>query len=231
MTVLAAVGVCLAVLVWPMRVSAVIPRKRRGVRAAMARLYRRIDTSDRDVLTTMVEGITPAVAAGVTPASAVATAAVLAAGRVNDATLRDDLRRLAREASAGDELAPLWAELAARHTSPGLAEVARAWALSERLGCAIGDALDVAAGMMREQLDLERRLTAATAGPRATMQLLTMLPVLGVLIAAVIGVPPWRMYAGTLGASVLLLGIGFVAAGRAVTRRMIRRASAPAALT
>jgi tight adherence protein B len=187
--------------------------------------------ADLDALTTMVEGIAPAVAAGVTPASAVATSALLAAARVADPVLRDDLRRLAKEAASGAELAPLWAGLAARHTSPGLAEVARAWALSERVGSAIGDALEVAAAMMREQLDLERRLAAATAGPRATMQLLTVLPVLGVLIAMLIGVPPWRLYAGALGATVLALGTGFVAIGRSVTRWMIRRASAPAALS
>lgn len=187
--------------------------------------------ADLDSLTTMVEGIAPAIAAGVTPATAVATSALLTSATVSAPALRDDLQLLARQSAAGAELAPLWAGLQQRHDVAALGEVARAWALSEQLGCAIGDALAAATTMMREQLDLERRIAAATAGPRATMQLLTLLPILGIGIAMLIGVPPWRLYSGRLGLIVLLLGGSFVLAGRLLTRRMIRRASAPKVLT
>lgn len=225
MRLLAVLCVTGAALCWPGRPapSAVRPHPRRlPLRRRTSR------NADLDALTTMVEGIAPAVAAGVTPATAVATSALLAAATVADQGLGDDLRLLARQAAAGAELAPLWARLHRRHGVPALGEVARAWEMSEQLGCAIGDALAAATSMMREQLDLDRRIAAATAGPRATMQLLTLLPVLGVGIAMVIGVPPWRLYAGPLGVSVLLLGGGFVVAGRWLTRRMIRRATAPA---
>ena len=70
-----------------------------------------------------------------------------------------------------------------------------------------------------------------TAGPRATMQLLTALPILGVGIASFLGVPPWQLYAGRLGLTVLVLGALFLTAGRLLTRRMIRRAAAPAVLS
>jgi tight adherence protein B len=230
-TLLAAVCVASALVCWPGRPGPAIPRAHLTRPFRWSRSGRKAHNADLDALTTMVEGIAPAIAAGVTPATAVATSALLTAGAVSKPALRDDLRLLARQSAAGVELAPLWAGLQARHGVPALGEVARAWALSEQVGCAIGDALEAATAMMREQLDLERRIAAATAGPRATMQLLTVLPVLGIGIAMVIGVPPWRLYAGPLGLTVLVLGAGFVVAGRWLTRRMIRRASAPTVLT
>lgn len=230
MTVLAAGCLLFAVLCWPGRPGPGIQQEKPGWSFRVRRFGRRAHSADLDALTTMVEGIAPAIAAGVTPATAVATSALLTSGTVSAPALRDDLQLLARQAAAGAELAPLWAGLEARHGVPALGEVARAWALSEQVGCAIGDALAAATAMMREQLDLQRRIAAATAGPRATMQLLTVLPMLGVGIAMIIGVPPWRLYAGPLGLGVLVLGSGFVVAGRLMTRRMIRRASAPTVL-
>lgn len=228
---LAAACVAGAVLCWPMRSGPAIQRGQRQRSIRWRRLGRRTHNADLDALTTMVEGIAPAIAAGVTPATAVATSALLTSATVSTPALRDDLQLLARQSAVGAQLAPLWAGLQQRHGVAALGEVARAWALSEQLGCAIGDALGAATKMMREQLDLERRIAGATAGPRATMQLLTLLPVIGIGVAMVIGVPPWRLYAGRLGLSVLLLGGIFVVAGRLLTRRMIRRASAPTVLT
>lgn len=231
MTLLAAVCVSLALLCWPGRRGPAIPLRERKRSIRWRRRGRKAENADLDALTTMVEGIAPAIAAGVTPATAVATSALLTAATVSAPALRDDLRVLARQSAAGAELAPLWARMESRHGVSALGEVARAWGLSEQLGCAIGDALAAATAMMREQLDLERRITGATAGPRATMQLLTMLPMLGIGIAMVIGVPPWRLYAGPLGITVLFLGGGFVLVGRLLTQWMIRRASAPTVLT
>ncbi|WP_446666103.1 type II secretion system F family protein [Flexivirga sp. B27] len=229
MSAVAALCVALAILCWPGRPVPVGGRRGGRLRLPVRRT-RTPRNADLDALTTMVEGIAPAVAAGVIPATAVATSALLTAATTADPALRKDLETLAKQAAAGAELAPVWSRLHHRHDVPALGEVARAWALSEQLGCAIGDALGVATAMMREQLDLERRIAAATAGPRATMQLLTLLPVLGVGIAAMIGVPPWQLYAGTLGVAVLVLGAAFVLAGRWLTRRMISRATTPAAV-
>ncbi|MBB2893042.1 type II secretion system F family protein [Flexivirga oryzae] len=230
MILLAAVCVCAGVIAWPVRGGPVGPRpRRRWWRAALPRRSR--PGADLDAITGMLEGIGPALAAGVTPATAVATSATLAATSVTRPGLGGDLAHLGRRAGDGDELAPQWARLYARHRIAALDDIARAWALSEQLGCPIGDALRATTTMLREQVDLQRCIAAATAGPRATMQLLTALPILGVAIAALIGVPPWQLYSGRLGMAVLILGALFVTAGRLLTRRMIRRASAPAALS
>ena len=121
------------------------------------------------------------------PATAVATSATLAATSVTRPGLGSDLAHLGRRAGDGDELAPQWARLYARHRIAALDDIARAWALSEQLGCPIGDALRAATTMLREQVDLQRRIAAATAGPRATMQLLTALPILGVAMGFLTG--------------------------------------------
>ena len=230
MILLAAVCACVGVIVWPARGGPAI-RRRHRVAWRSWRRRRRSTSADLDAIIGMLEGIGPALAAGVTPTTAVATSAALAAARVDSPRLRDDLRLLARQAADGDELAPRWARLHARHRIPALEDVARAWGLSEQLGCPLADALRAATTMLREHIDLQRRIAVTTAGPRATMQLLTLLPVIGVAIASLIGVPPWQLYAGPLGLTVLLLGSLFVTAGRLLTRRMIRRASAPAALS
>lgn len=232
MILLAAACACLAIVSWPLGEARGIPPRGAGGSIRRRRLRRRREqVSDREALTAMLEGIGPALAAGVNPATAVSTSASLAAARLSHVGLREDLGRLARESAAGAELAPLWAHMYGRHRVPALDDIARAWALSEHLGCPIGAALGAATAMMREQVDLERRIAAVTAGPRATMQLLTALPILGVGIASFLGVPPWQLYAGRLGLTVLVLGALFLTAGRLLTRRMIRRAAAPAVLS
>lgn len=83
---------------------------------------------------------------------------------------------------------------------------------------------------MREQEDHLRRVSAATAGPRATMQLLTLLPLAGVAVCAVIGVNPTRLYSGAAGLSALGLGAILLWGGRRIIRAMISRSCRPGAL-
>ncbi|TWE10002.1 type II secretion system F family protein [Rudaeicoccus suwonensis] len=201
------------------------------IRWVLARRSGRSVSADVDRLVMMLEGIGPAIAAGVAPAAAVATSALLAAGSINDARLRDDLKALAEAATAGEELSHRWRALHHDHAVPAFAGVARAWALSEQLGCGLSESLSAATELMREQVDRERRAAVATAGPRATMQLLSGLPLVGVGIAALIGVLPWQLYAGRLGLVVLGGGLLLLFAGRRMVHRMIRRACASAALS
>lgn len=244
MTVVVAALVGVILLVWPRQRRVIVTRPTEGQSrrdpvvetfgpVGWMRCRRRSSRSSGDVdrLITMLEGIGPAIAAGVAPAAAVATSALLAAGSIHDPRLRDDLTALATAATSGEELSHRWRALHRDHAVPALAGVARAWALSEQLGCGLSESLSAATELMREQVDRERRAVVATAGPRATMQLLSGLPLLGIGIAALIGVMPWQLYAGRLGLLVLGGGLLLLFAGRRMVQRMIRRACASAALS
>src|SRR5690606_21478163 len=84
-----------------------------------------------------------------------------------------------------------------------LGRVARAWALSERTGAGLAEAVEAAARSGRQAVDHTRRVRAATAGARASVTLLTLLPV------------------GGTGVGLLL-----VLAGRLVVARMVTRVEA-----
>ncbi|MBO1753745.1 type II secretion system F family protein [Allobranchiibius sp. CTAmp26] len=224
---------CLAVLCWPLRhprpdISSSTASLRQ---AAVHRLHRgRAQDPVSAVFATLVQGIAPAVEAGVPPPVAVATAAAVAARTVEIPDLAAELAGLSAVARTGSPLAATWAGLASRHPDAGLEPVARAWSLSDRIGCGLSDALSTAVASMREQEDHRRRVAAATAGPRATMQLLTLLPVAGVGISAFIGVDPVRLYTGTPGLISLVFGLVLLWAGRRMIRSMIARSCAPGPL-
>jgi tight adherence protein B len=66
---------------------------------------------------------------------------------------------------------------------------------------------------------------ALLAGPRATAGVLTALPGLGVALGQLLGADPIGVLrAGPLGQVLLVVGIGLVAAGRAWTDQILRRA-------
>ena len=224
---------CVAVLCWPLhhqRPQASSPSLL-SPRAFVGRFRRGRDQNPLgSVFTTLVQGIAPAVEAGVPPPVAVATAASVAARTAESPQMAVELADLGAVATTGAPLAATWAALAARHPDAGLEPVARAWALSDRVGCGLSDALSTAVATMREQEDHRRRVAAATAGPRATMQLLTLLPVAGIGISAFIGVDPIRLYTGRPGLIALLLGLALLWAGRRMIRTMIARSCAPGAL-
>lgn len=126
----------------------------------------------------------------------------------------------------GQGLAPAWARLARATGSPAVASVARAWRVAGLTGAPLSAALRVSATTARERLRLERAVGTATAGARATASVLTVLPVAGVLLAAVLGVGPATLYGSVpalvsagLGAVLLLVGQVLV---RAVVGRVLR---------
>ncbi|MDE9366950.1 type II secretion system F family protein [Luteipulveratus sp. YIM 133132] len=206
-------------LVLPDRAGAVDPptgpRSGRAARNARARTQ---------AVLQILESVTPAVRAGVPPAQAVALAVRTSTG--DDTSLRGDLEEMAVAADAGAELGPLWTDMAGRRQVDGLAEVGRAWTLSDRLGTPLTDALSSATESVRARLEHERRVQVLTAGPRATMQLLTLLPVGGLLLAPLIGVSPAQAYSGPLILLAGLPGVALLLVGRWTVRRMVRSATA-----
>lgn len=221
-----------AVLCWPLRVQRPLAAIRSVTKPGRLthRFRRRGVAPSHAVFTTLVQGIAPAIEAGVPPAVAVAAAASVAARTVDDLQLSANLLRLAASARTGEPLAPVWSRLATSYPQAALQPVARAWALSDRVGCGLSDALSTAVESMREQEEHRCRVNAATAGPRATMQLLTLLPIAGVAVCGVIGMNPIQLYAGPAGLAALAIGLVLLWCGRTVITRMIARSCRPGVL-
>ncbi len=225
-----------AVLLWPRRPQPLPANGRpssKSSRPRRGRLWRRRGTSARPSATVLavLELVAPSLAAGVPPPRAVATSIDLVTGPMDPTPLRDDLCAVAAAARRGEVLGPHWSRLADHYDVTGLEVVGQAWELSESVGCGLRRSLDVAIGLMRAQAERERHLREVTAGPRATMHLLTLLPVAGVGLCALMGVDPLHMYSGRLLPLAVLPGCGLLVAGRLLVRRMIRSAGRPAKLS
>ena len=179
-----------------------------------------VDTQD---LLALLEAIAPALEAGMAPASALRFAAE---ARL-DPGHRDPLEVLVREmacaAADGDQLGPLWREASESAGSAELLLLAQAWSLTEDMGAPLAHAVRTTAGLLEARIAQERRLTAAVAGARATVNVLTVLPVGGPLVALVLGIGPGELYGSSrLTQGSLVLGLCLAGIGRWWVRQMVR---------
>ena len=130
---------------------------------------------------------------------------------------------MASAAADGATLGTLWREAAGSAGSVELLLLAQAWSLTEDLGAPLAAAVRTTIRMIEARIAHERRLAAATAGARATVNVLTALPIGGPLLGLVLGIGPAELYAGsglTLGS--LALGLSLAGIGRWWVRRMVR---------
>ncbi len=109
-----------------------------------------------------------------------------------------------------------------------LAFLAAAWSLTDEFGVAAAPAARTSAAVLRERAESDDRRTVLAAGPRASMWLLTLLPLSGPLVALVLGLPVGDVYgsAASLVAAVgglVLTGLGWLWS-RTVLRRALRSA-------
>ncbi len=117
-----------------------------------------------------------------------------------------------------------WRRVAATTGAESVALVARAWELSERLGAPLAPSVATAAQLVRRSLRLQDRVDTALAGPRATMRLLTALPLVGPLVGWAFGVDPVRLYwAGPVTQLATLAGLGLLLLGRLWCQALVRR--------
>lgn len=135
---------------------------------------------------------------------------------------------LADSARQGHSVAAVWADYADRTGSRDLAFVAAAWSLSEDTGVPLAVAVARAAAGLREARTRRRRVAVAVAGPKATVAVLTVLPLTGPLFGLACGVGPAELYGGhPIGAASAAAGFLLMVVGRFWCRRMIRRAVTP----
>ena len=172
----------------------------------------------------LLDAAGPALRAGLTPAAAVRLAVTSAHG-LPSVELRRFVEGLEDAAREGLPASGAWVELATRSGSGPVAFVAGAWRLSEVTGAPLAEAVERAAEALREARARQRRVAVAVAGPRATVFVLTALPLTGPIFGLACGLSPVELYLGSplatlsVGAGVLL-----VVLGRLWCRRLVSKA-------
>ncbi|WP_270887193.1 type II secretion system F family protein [Pedococcus sp. 5OH_020] len=159
---------------------------------------------------------------GVPPVVALAAADAAFTGHPVLGPLVQDL---AFEAAQGGSVAMVWRRHAVTMGSEDLRFVAQAWELTERTGAPLADALASASEVLRAHARRRERLASATAGPRASMVVLCLLPLTGPAVGVACGITPRELYLSTR-AGTASLAAGLVLAGAAWwwSRRILARA-------
>lgn len=126
--------------------------------------------------------------------------------------------------AAGSRGEQCWRRQARLAQAPEVLVVAQAWALAHDAGVRLADAVDLAARLLREARTRRDRREVSLAGPRATIAVLTLLPVLGPGVGLTLGVAPTTLYAGNV-ASIASTGAGLalLVLGRAWAHALVKR--------
>lgn len=104
-----------------------------------------------------------------------------------------------------------------------LGVLVRAWRLSEHLGAPASDTTATAAAVIRERRAAAERAAAVVAGPRASMRLLTALPLLGPAVGLLLGIGPGHLYGSTPARVGAVLGVLLTALGWWWGHRLLAR--------
>ena len=108
----------------------------------------------------------------------------------------------------------------------GLVRLAQAWEVGERTGAPLGQALGAVAEAVRRDREVEQVVAAELAGPRASGQVLGILPILGLAAGFAMGGEPVQFFlTGVLGPLCLVLGTGLACAGVFWTDALVVRAT------
>lgn len=108
-----------------------------------------------------------------------------------------------------------------------LAHLVAAWRLAEGVGAAAADVTASAASSVRERQAAHERTAVVMAGPRASMLLLSALPLAGPVAALVLGIPPGRLYGSAASRLLAAAGLGLTALGWWWARRLLSHARRP----
>jgi tight adherence protein B len=237
LTVLAALLACLA---WPPNARTPPPRPRgvtggeprglygpgRGREGFLLRSDRRASRQARDDLADFVALVAGPLKTGLPPGVAV-DAAIRACRPVHPA-LEELVSELGRVAAAGEPLAAVWLSAAAPARNADLRFVGQAWLLSERTGAPLAPALEEAERVLRGRSRARTRVDSLAAGPRASMAVLSLLPLSGPLVGAAFGLGPTALYLGSTVSRVSgAVGVGLAAFGWWWGRRILARALVP----
>ncbi|WP_068981851.1 type II secretion system F family protein [Leifsonia xyli] len=173
---------------------------------------------EEDTLAEAVEALGVLLEAGVAPESAW--------GYLAEDSSHPAIGRVARAVSAGERPGDALALVSVR-AGPAVRTVAAAWQVAEAAGAALSPVLRGAGASLRDRAETAREVEAALSGPRATSRLMTALPLVGLLMAAGLGIDVLGAITGSLiGWGLLVAGVGLTFAGRAWMSRLVRSATA-----
>jgi tight adherence protein B len=225
--------VVLAVVLWPVgRPTAWFPGRHApgaavdrptSQRGRRRRSLRHTATALEPALAELVAVLAAPMRSGVAPAVAIAAAEP---GFRADAALGPLLEDLCSAAATGASVGNVWLAHAAAWESPDLRFVGQAWALTERTGAPLADALACAEGVLRARARGRQRLATAAAGPRASMGVLCLLPLSGPLVGAAFGMGPQQLYLSSpIASASVLVGLVLATGSWWWSRRIIARAT------
>lgn len=104
-------------------------------------------------------------------------------------------------------------------------ELAACFEIAEASGCPLAEVLTRLAAQLEVEDDAEAARQTALAGPKATVTLLTWLPLLGLGLGVALGMDPLSVLLGTpLGTAALAAGVVLTVAGRIWSARLVRSA-------
>ncbi|MFC7487256.1 type II secretion system F family protein [Knoellia sp. CPCC 206453] len=155
-----------------------------------------------------------------------AEAARLACDVGGSAATRTEFATLGHQVSAAQEQGGSIGECLARAAEGDrdLAFLAAAWQLTDEFGVAAAPAARASAAVLRERTESEDRRTVLAAGPRASMWLLTLLPLSGPLVALVLGLPVGDVYGSSASLVAAVGGLVLTGLGWLWSRTVLRRA-------
>lgn len=151
---------------------------------------------------------------GLTPAS-LSLVSVARAAAMRGSPVADAIRAASAAAFSGRQNRErrIWGELAS------------CFDIAAESGCPLADVLTRLAVQLEVEDDAEAARQTALAGPKATVTLLTWLPLLGLGLGVVLGVDPLSILLGTpFGVAALAAGVVLTVAGRIWSAKLVRSA-------
>lgn len=208
---------------WPLGARRAEPgaRPRTGGRIGIWRA-RKPDAAREQEIVGLLDALVPALRSGVAPADALML--VAQSEQRPDEHLGDAARAMGQAAAAAAEGAALggvWHQLARRMRCPELHLLGAAWSLTEELGSPLASAVGAVTETLRSRAEHRREVEVATAGARATTNLLTLLPIGGIGLSLLLGLSPAVLYASPLPLLSLGFGVALLMLGRWWIRRLV----------
>lgn len=182
--------------------------------------------ADPEAFADALEVVVAALRAGLPPGDALHIMAESTEwGRVE----QERVAHVCERVGQGAPTRPAWTEPGGEgKVSDAYRTVGGVWDLAGRTGAPLADALVQVADHLREQARMRDRLDALAAAPRTSQRLLTLLPLVGPVLAVLVGADPMALYASSpvaVGAAILGLVLNVV--GWRWSRRLVAAAARP----